>query len=1383
MTKKSPKKNKKNKKRHQGQKAGQRRVESSVRLSLCMIARDEAQFLEQCLQSVKGLVDEVIVVDTGSLDTTAPVARRHGARVVDFDWNEDFSQARNVSLELARGEWILLLDCDEVLAAGDLATIRSLLTDPNMDAYYLTTRNYSEQENRAGWIACRGDYGEEKEYPGWFPSTKIRLWRRRPDVYFEGAVHELVEASIERNGGQIGECLVPVHHYGHVEKERSSERYLVAGEEKVRQQPNDMLARYELAIAYRNCGRLDEAQQQIKQVVEAIEHDGAEISQYLQAEFAYLVQADILDRRGQATASLTTYEAIINKYPQSYQAYNNAGRILERRGRLDQACAYYQQGHLLAPDNPVLKANWQRLQHADSPKIEGVSYRLSVCLIVRNEAGVLERCLQSVRAVADEIIVIDTGSVDQTVAMAREYDAKIGHFPWCDDFSAARNESLQLASGEWVLWMDADDYLLPVDQQKVAKLKAQKPDTAFYFLLNNHGYDRSSFLQIKMFPRRSDIFFERPVHETLQPALDRAHIAVRPANIAVQHTGYATQEAVQRKKSFYLGLMEAWLQHQPNDHYICFRIGHSYHTEGLYEKAKDYLERVIKTTAALSSVPIVRRLALIFYGRTLLIEGELEQALSYLEEAEALQASDVLTQLSLGDTYTKLGQPKRALVYLKAALNDRYEVQFPLDMTLIHYSAHFFIGQCYMALGQLTEARVAFNTAKSLAPDRPEAGKVLAQLGMGRTVGNTVGDNNKADNIETQRLSLCMIVRNEEARLGRCLESVQGLVDEIVVVDTGSTDRTVEIAQSFGAVIGHFSWCDDFSAARNESLKLASGEWIMWLDADDILPTQYHDEIRQLLSDNYQKSYFFLLDDQGYENVSCLQMRLFPNLPGIGFEMPIHEQMTPALARLGLEMIATEIRVVHTGYTTPEVVDEKKERYLRIMEDWLRTHPDDYIVRSHVALTYFSTDRLDEALEAYRHIVYHSPCLTDSNYVVYTTALLFLGRTYIKLQQYDKALEYVRKAEEVDPDYILVKISLAEVNGRLNDFAESLKYAEAVLAGGEQHTFFPIDQKEVRYSAHFIGGQAHRALNNLTAASEWLEQAAAIPVNRCSEAMGELSNICKEMGHVDKALEWLEKACKVAPEHLLHRFNMGVMQLEQHDLDKAKMHFKTVLEKEPEHAPTLLNLGFIAKYTGDLDKAERIYQGLADSNLEEVEGRANLGHLYLEQERYAEAVETFSQIRQYNTTLIDINLGLLWAQLAQGHWEASIAAEILAALAEIPCQLDDLMEQTRAAQTMLGVGMLLVDKGQIKCAELALNVTLRLEENLEARFAQGQVLMELGRFWNAIEQFEIVLMARPQDSDVFKKLGDCYSKLGSDEAAAMCYERAAQGEIREEVQS
>lgn len=1328
-----------------------------------MIARDEAAFLDRCLGSVRGLVDQIVVVDTGSIDATAQVARQHGALVLPQVWQGDFSLARNLALAQAKGDWVLALDCDEVLSRTDHARLRHLLQAPGPMAYRLTTRNYTDRANLGGWVACRGEVPEEKEYRGWFPTTKIRLWRNLPGIRFSGQVHELVEASVLALGGKIADCPVPVHHYGHAEKQRTPDQYLLAGEEKVRQQPGDLRARYELALAYRDAGRLVSALETIDQVIAGLAQPNRPEALYLQEDLALLARAGLLDRLGQGAEALQAYLHIAECFPHAYQAFNNAGSLLEREGRAEEALHQYQQGAALAPDNQVLARNLARLQQRRAG-----GGRLSVCVIARDEEAVLARCLGSVQAVADELVVVDTGSTDRTVEIARSFGARLGSFAWGDDFAAARNAALDLATGEWILWLDADDYLAPQDQEQLRALKAQSPDQAFFFTLVNEGEDHTSFRQIKMFPRHPAVRFERPVHEHVLAGLRRAGFPLRVAQVQVRHTGYATAEQVTRKKSYYLRLMEGWLAQQPADWDICFRIGHTYYSEEQIAVAKGYFARILEVGPGVVDPPSVFRLAAVFHARCLIVEGAWAEAASRLEQALELQPDELLANLSLGDARTKLGQYQAALAPLQRALVGQVDPNFPLDVGVIHYSAHFFLGQCYQALGRAQEAKMSLEAARQVAPHKPEAGQALEALARltPATAARGVQDQGGGN-----RLSLCMIVRNEAHRLGNCLESVKGLIDELVVVDTGSTDGTEEIARRYGAKLGHFAWIDDFAAARNHSLSLATGDWILWLDADDLLSAEYHTQIRHLLTRGRDKSYFFLLDDRGYENVSCLQMRLFPNVPGVRFEMPIHEQVTPSLAKLGVQMVPTQVRVTHTGYPTPEVVRAKKERYLQIMERWLEEHPGDYIVRSHVALTYHTTGRLEEAAAAYRAILYQSTCREDQNFVVYTTALLFLGRTYLKMKEYPQALEFIKQAEEVDPAYVLTKLSLAELYLRLERFAEAGQYAQAVLDSGPQHTFFPIDQLGLNYSARLLRAQAHQALGEWAQAEAAYLQAYQVQVPRRSEALGSLSQLLKQLGQKDRALQVLEQALEVDPEHLQHLFNIGVLHLEEGRLDQARETFGAVLAREAGHGPSLLNLGFIAKSQGEIAEAERLYRQVAELQPEGVEALANLGHLYLAEGRHAEAASSFAQVRSRNAQLLDINLGLLASQVALGQWDLALAIEILAPFAEGLAV--DLGDQPAAARTFVRLGAVLVGRQLPKCAEFSFALAVSLDGGcLEARRCLGQLFFHLGAYWKAIAQYEVVLHFQPRDAETFRFLGDCYRKLGVEEAARMCYEQS-----------
>ena len=1352
-------------------------------LSLCVIAKDEAAFLQRCLASVAGLVDEIVVVDTGSCDDTPQVARGAGARVFSQPWQDDFSQARNRSLAAARGEWILVLDCDEVLARADHDRLRDLLADPGADAYRMTTRNYCAEQNRSGWVACRGEAEEERDHPGYFPTTKVRLWRNRPALRFTGAVHELVEPAVIQAGMVAGDCLVPIHHYGHVEKARPDDLYLEAGERKVRENPDDLRAHYELAVAYRNAGRLDTALASIDQALAGASAAGVQDRIYLQRDLALLVRADILARMGRADEALAAYDDIIAEFPNAFEALNNKGLLLERAGRLDEALACFDRGAVLAPNNQVLADNRRRLQRSGQ--------RLSVCIIARDEEAVLGRCLESVDGIADEIVVVDTGSSDGTVALAERYGATIGHFPWRDDFAAARNASLELATGDWVLWLDADDYLLPEDGEKVRRAKALSTDQAFYCTLVNEGGEKTRFRQLKMFPNRPDIRFELPVHENVAAALKRAGLPICGTDIEVRHSRVADAAAVARKNHYNLELMNKWLADHPDDWETYFRVGHSLFVTGEREAAHSYFARILAAGAAIPAGASVRRLAATFAGRCLLEMERYDEALAPLETAREMVPDERLTLLSLGDVHLKLGHAAQALEFLQAAAAGKLEEHVSLDVQVIDYSLFFFTGQALHKLGRAGEARAAFSRAAEIAPERTEAAQALNMMDNSSSTGLYITKPTAspaptaapapATPVATPagagRLTLCMIVCDEEHRLGHCLDSVQGLVDEIVVVDTGSSDGTVALAERYGATIGHFPWCDNFALARNASLELATGDFIMWLDADDILPRECHAEIRRLVDQGGHKSYFFVLDDQGHEHVSCLQMRLFPNLPGVGFEMPVHEQVTPSLGRLGVEMVSTEVRVEHTGYTTAQVVKGKKDRYLKIMERWLEEHPADYMTRSHVALTYYAAGRLPEAEAAYRYIAEESTCRQDRNWVIYTTALLFLGRTLMKMDRFGEALDAMRRAEEVDPQYLLTRLSLAEVNARLGEWEEARRYGRATLEVDGQMTFFPIEYEEVRYSAQLICGQAAQALEQWDEAEVAFRGAAEVEVDRRSDALGNLANMFKAQNRGTDALAVLDEALAIAPGNPQHLFNKGVAYLDAQDMDRAAAHFNQALEGKPDFALALLNLGYIAKSRGQFDEAETCYRRAMACDPDGVEARANLGHLCLDMERFAAAAELFAEVRRRQQGLVDIDLGLLVAHAQQGDFGAAgpLLAEIVLPFDELQRAPGDVASPDQAARTAMALGAALLRRQLTKCAELALWAAVLLDgELVDARRALAEVLFAQGQFWKVVTQLEAVLLAVPQDGAAFMRLGDCYRQLGVDEAAQMCYAQSRQ---------
>ncbi|MBC2736870.1 MAG: glycosyltransferase [Desulfobacteraceae bacterium] len=233
-------------------------------LSLCMIVKNEEKYIPRCLESLKPVVDEMIVVDTGSTDATIDIAAVFGARLFNFKWNDDFAAARNHSLEKATGDWILVMDADEVVASTDHKPLRTLIRKHKKDniAFSIVTRNYTSKYNGIGWVANDGTDQTVEAGCGWTPSKKVRLFKNTPEVRFEFPVHELVDTNLKRHGFQILQCPFPIHHYGNLDSihvNLKGEQYYNIGKKKLKEMGNDPIALQELAVQADLLEKHDEA--------------------------------------------------------------------------------------------------------------------------------------------------------------------------------------------------------------------------------------------------------------------------------------------------------------------------------------------------------------------------------------------------------------------------------------------------------------------------------------------------------------------------------------------------------------------------------------------------------------------------------------------------------------------------------------------------------------------------------------------------------------------------------------------------------------------------------------------------------------------------------------------------------------------------------------------------------------------------------------------------------------------------------------------------------------------------------------------------------------------------------------------------------------------
>ena len=237
---------------------------SDITLSLCMIVKNEGAHMARCLSSLKPVVDEIIVVDTGSTDETKMLAEVFGAKVFDYAWADDFAAARNYSLAQAKGDWILVMDADEIISTKDHGRLRELIktSQSRKVAFSMMTRNYMNRNSTDDWVANDGVYGEEEKSTGWVPSQKVRLFPNDSQIRFEYPVHEIVDHALKRAGNRIRPTSIPIHHYGklnHQLAQSKGETYYRIGLKKLEKTEDLPKALRELAIQAAELDHFEEA--------------------------------------------------------------------------------------------------------------------------------------------------------------------------------------------------------------------------------------------------------------------------------------------------------------------------------------------------------------------------------------------------------------------------------------------------------------------------------------------------------------------------------------------------------------------------------------------------------------------------------------------------------------------------------------------------------------------------------------------------------------------------------------------------------------------------------------------------------------------------------------------------------------------------------------------------------------------------------------------------------------------------------------------------------------------------------------------------------------------------------------------------------------------
>ncbi|MEK6938836.1 MAG: glycosyltransferase [Nanoarchaeota archaeon] len=305
-------------------------------LSLCMIVKNEEQFLEQCLNSVKDWVDEIIIVDTGSTDRTKEIASRFTSKIFDFKWCNDFSAARNESLKHATKDWILVLDADETISNTERELMKKYIEEEKVSGYFLIQRNYTNNTAVLNFIRCPNNYKYNKNHGGWWDCFIIRLFRNDARIRFKGELHEVIDDSIKQLNGKILAADIIIHHYGEEKgaaaKKAKQEEYSLLAAKKVESETNSATAHFQFGVVLKQQGKFAEAEKELQEALG------------LKPELvvAQLDLAIVLQKQEKVEEAILAYHKVLEKKPDSPEAYFGLGFCYFQRKELEQAAHFFE---------------------------------------------------------------------------------------------------------------------------------------------------------------------------------------------------------------------------------------------------------------------------------------------------------------------------------------------------------------------------------------------------------------------------------------------------------------------------------------------------------------------------------------------------------------------------------------------------------------------------------------------------------------------------------------------------------------------------------------------------------------------------------------------------------------------------------------------------------------------------------------------------------------------------------------------------------------------------------------------------------------------------------------------------------------------------------
>ena len=509
-----------------------------MRISACYIVRDEVRELARSLESIAPSIDELVIVATDDAALIEPLAMKYRGMLYEFPWQDDFAAARNFALEKATGDWIVFFDADEYLAAATVGNLCAVI-ERYADSEILLVPWHNIEESTGATI---------------LDSYAPRIFRRRPNRRYEGAVHEELR--------DAGKLIAGVHmltpdeltlvHTGYSAKltrEKGERNLQLLRQTMANASDPSRYYRY-LADTYANLG--DNANAEHYALLDIERGRSSEV--YASRSFEilltiYQMTADYDKRLAIVKRAAKTFPELASFQAEYAEELARAGEYLLAVQAARRALEVVPNSRSLEPiyfDDSLREqlkmrcAAWQRI----GDKMQ--SLKITSCLIVRNGERDIKDWLANSEVFADERIVIDTDSTDNTLALLADSDCRVYKMAWKNDFAAARNLALDHADGDWAAVLDADEVVFEPAKVRgyLAKLMLTRPEVEAVMVPLRHvdeltGARQGEAPHIRFVRLGRGLYYEGLVHERLRKSTGEVIVHYEKEELAIRHVGYS----------------------------------------------------------------------------------------------------------------------------------------------------------------------------------------------------------------------------------------------------------------------------------------------------------------------------------------------------------------------------------------------------------------------------------------------------------------------------------------------------------------------------------------------------------------------------------------------------------------------------------------------------------------------------------------------------------------------------------------------------------------------------------------------------------------------------------------------------------------------------